>query len=179
MSNDRLYLNGLDGLRSIAIFILVLGHCAQIDFVSVGGVALKSMPFPAGCLTILFVLSGFLAGFFMEKNNSDILYYYKKRAGRILPVYYLYIAGVLLIYWFAGKASKVFVPNLWYYIIPAGIIPFCSSNGILPLVHLWFVAVMVLFYLVFVLPILFWIYPSFGQNEMRNANLPLQKYRHE
>ena len=35
----------------------------------------------------------------------------------------------------------------------------------------------VIVYLVFVLPILFWIYPSFGQNEMRNANLPLQKYR--
>ena len=149
MVSDRNYLTGLDGLRSIAIFILVIGHCAQVDFISIGGEALKSIPMPEGCLTVLFVLSGLLAGYFHDNNISDILLYYKKRAGRVLPVYYLYLMAVLFLYWMFGHALEVFNSTLWYYVFPMGFVPFCMSNGIMPLVHLWFVAVVVLFYLIF------------------------------
>lgn len=69
-------LTGLDGLRFVAIMILVWGHCAQRDFVSLGnGSTIMSLPLPDGCLTILFVLSGFLAGYFPEKTKDVKAYY--------------------------------------------------------------------------------------------------------
>lgn len=109
------HLTGLDGLRFIAIMILVLGHCAQKDFVSIGGEdTIMSMPLPDGCLTILFVLSGFLAGYFSEKSN-DVKTYYKKRAVRLFPVYYLYFVVVSLVFLLFENKSEVFNNNLWYF----------------------------------------------------------------
>lgn len=141
----RLY--GLDGLRAIAILVLVLGHCCQADF-WYGTSTILTFPLPKGCLSILFVLSGFLAGLFAEKNVSDIKSYYLKRAKRILPIYYSYIVLVIIIYILLGKSEEILNAKLFYYIIPAGIIPFCKSEGILPLVHLWFLTPVIIFYLI-------------------------------
>lgn len=145
-SFPKKHLTGLDGLRFIAIMILVWGHCAQKDFVSIGrGDTIMSMPLPDGCLTILFVLSGFLAGYFSEKSK-DVKTYYKKRAVRLFPVYYLYLVVVSLVFLFFENKSEVFNNNLWHYVFCMGIIPFSKSCGILPFVHLWFVSSVVLFY---------------------------------
>lgn len=144
-TEHRLY--GLDGLRAIAILVLVLGHCSQADF-WYGTSSILTFPLPNGCLTILFVLSGFLAGLFAEKNVADIKTYYSKRARRILPIYYLYIVLVIIIYILLGRSQEVLNAKLFYYIIPAGIIPFCKSESILPLVHLWFLTPIIIFYLV-------------------------------
>lgn len=72
-TGHRLY--GLDGLRAIAILVLVLGHCSQADF-WYGTSSILTLPLPKGCLSILFVLSGFFAGLFAEKNVTDIKSYY-------------------------------------------------------------------------------------------------------
>lgn len=142
-------LTGLDGLRFVAIMILVWGHCAQRDFVSLGnGSTIMSLPLPDGCLTILFVLSGFLAGYFPEKTK-DVKAYYLKRAIRLFPVYYFYVIVVCLTFLLMGEKSEVCNNRLWYYIFSMGIIPFSTSNGILPFVHLWFVSSVVLFYILF------------------------------
>ena len=141
-------LNGLDGLRAIAIMILVWGHCSQNTFISIADSPIYSIALPGGCLTILFFLSGFLAGYFADKNCSNIKSYYKKRAIRLLPTYYLYILIVALIYLLTFP-PEVFNERLWYYIVTLGIIPFSSSNGILPYVHLWFISSIVVFYLIF------------------------------
>lgn len=147
--NSSKRLTGLDGLRFVAIMILVLGHCAQKDFVSIGnGSAIMSLPLPDGCLTILFVLSGFLAGYFSEKIK-DVKNYYLKRAVRLFPVYYFYLIVVSLAFLLLGNKSEVCNNRLWYYVFSMGIIPFSKSNGVLPFVHLWFVSSVVLFYVLF------------------------------
>lgn len=142
-------LTGLDGLRFMAIMILVYGHCSQNDFISIGdGDTIWSFPLPDGCLTILFVLSGFLAGYFAEKSK-DVKTYYLKRATRIFPVYYFYLIIVSLAFLLIGNREEVFNDRLWCYVFSMGIIPFCKSNGILPFVHLWFVSSVALFYAIF------------------------------
>ena len=139
-------LKGLDFIRTAAILILVWGHCAQADFFP--AFQLYTLPLPACCLTILFVLSGFLAGCKSDSIAKEPGKYYIKRAKRILPAYYIYLALVIISYTAIGKQDEVFTPTLWYYAVPAGIIPFCSSTGILPLVHLWFITAIVVFYII-------------------------------
>lgn len=136
---------GLDGLRVIAILLLVLGHCSQPDF-WYGDCPLPTLPLPGGSLSILFVLSGFLAGYYPAKS-FDTKTYYIRRAKRIFPAYYSYILIVIITYLILGRSQEVLNLRLLYYVIPAGIVPFSNSEGILPLVHLWFLTPIVIFYL--------------------------------
>ena len=148
MEENRKYrLPGLDGLRAIAILLIVLGHCSQADF-WYGDCPLPRLPLPGGALSIFFVLSGFLAGYYSE-TITDAKSYYLKKAKRLFPVYYIYIILVVLVYLLIGRSTEVLNWKLLYYIVPAGIIPFCQAQGILPLVHLWFLTPIVIAYLLF------------------------------
>lgn len=145
--NKKYRLPGLDGLRAIAILLIVLGHCSQADF-WYGNCPLPRLPLPGGALSIFFVLSGFLAGYYSE-TITDAKSYYLKKAKRLFPVYYIYIILVVLVYLLIGRSTEVLNWRLLYYIVPAGIIPFCQAQGILPLVHLWFLTPIVIAYLLF------------------------------
>lgn len=138
---------GLDGLRAIAIVLIVLGHLWQQDF-WYGNCPIPQLPIPGGALSIFFVLCGFCAGYYSSKT-ADTKTYYKKKAKRLFPAYYTYIAIVILTFLLLGRAEEVLNLRLLYYIVPAGIIPFCHSEGILPLVHLWFLSPIVIAYLLF------------------------------
>ena len=140
-------LPGLDGLRAIAILLIVLGHCGQADF-WYGNCPLPHLPLPGGAFSIFFVLSGFLAGYYSE-TITDAKSYYLRKANRLFPVYYIYIMLVVLVYLLIGRGTEVLNWKLLYYIVPAGIIPFCQAQGILPLVHLWFLTPIVIAYLLF------------------------------
>lgn len=141
------YLSGLNGLRYIAALVLLLGHIGQSDFCD-WGTQLSVLPLPDLCAYLFFVLSGVLAGFKAVDTNS-VVSFYKKKAKRILPVYYLYLVIAVVAFVVMGRKSEVLNGTLWYYIIPAGNIPFCHHSGILPLVHLWYIGVLTQFYLVF------------------------------
>lgn len=149
MQQSKTYrIPGLDGLRAIAILLIVLGHLWQQDFWS-GTCPLSPLPIPGGALSIFFVLSGFLAGYCSDVT-SDAKSYYIKRARKLFPAYYAYIFLVLIVYVLLGKLHEVLNPKLLYYIVPAGIVPFCTpAGGILPLVHLWFLTPIVMAYLAF------------------------------
>lgn len=139
-------ITGLDGLRAIVIILIALNHFCQQDF-WYSTCPLPSLPLPSGRVAILFVLSGFLAGYYPFKT-FDTKSFYLRKAKKLFPVYYSYIAIVIIAFLILGRSQEVLNLRLLYYVIPAGIVPFCSSEGILPLVHLWFITPIVLFYLV-------------------------------
>lgn len=139
------HLKGLDALRAICASFLVLGHTAQTDFVTW---SILPLPIPECCAYVFFVISGFLAGYKIE-SISSARSYFKKKAQRLLPPYFFYIALTIVVYLCLGRKAEVVNPSLWYYIALIPEIPFCLYNGILPLVHLWFIGSLILFHIVF------------------------------
>ena len=154
-------LKGLNALRAICAIFIVLGHAAQRDFVSW---SIRPFPVPECCAYVFFVISGFLAGYKIETVSSAGIYF-KKKAFRLLPLYYIYIALTLIVYLLIGKSYEVINPSLWYYILLVPSIPFCNHQGILPLVHLWFIGSLVLFHIVF------FVFSKFKGNRMKNATI--------
>lgn len=141
-------ISGLDGLRTIVILLIAINHLCQQSF-WYGRCPLPSLHLPAGSVTVLFVLSGFCAGYFPNKEPGKRAYYFH-RAQKLFPTYYIYIVIAVITYILLGRTQEVLNPKLLYYLIPAGIVPFCCpEGGILPLVHLWFLTPIVIAYLTF------------------------------
>lgn len=148
MQQSKAYrIPGLDGLRAIAILLIVLGHLWQQDF-WYGTCPLSPLSIPGEALSIFFVLCGFLAGYYSDVT-LDAKSYYIKRARKLFPTYYAYVFLVLIVYFLLGKLHEVLNLQLLFYLIPAGIVPFSQSQGILPLVHLWFLTPIVIAYIAF------------------------------
>jgi peptidoglycan/LPS O-acetylase OafA/YrhL len=166
----KTYFKGLNGLRFIGAFSVILGHIELIK--SFYGIPnLMYLPFfknTNGHLGVLlfFVLSGFLITYFLiaeiqthKKINYKI--FYLKRVLRIWPIYYLMVLFSIFIlptiltflgqtmdgYTFASiKYYLLFLPNIaksLHYSIPGA-------------VHLWSIGVEEQFYLVW--PILIFIF---------------------
>ena len=89
ISDGRSYRPDIDGIRAIAILSVVLYH-AGVPFLSGGFTGVD----------IFFVISGYLIGghIFSElrSGNFSFLRFYKRRAKRILPAFYLVIAFAFL-----------------------------------------------------------------------------------
>lgn len=93
----------LDGLRGIAIILVLFFHCCKIDF------------FPFKLLSafgwlgvdLFFVLSGFLiTGILLDKKGKKYFFrnFFGRRFLRIFPIYYLTLAAVFLLIYF-GKIT--------------------------------------------------------------------------
>ena len=141
----RDYVKGIDGLRAICALCILLGHipakfCA--DWI------VTPIPLPVCCAYVFFVISGFLAGNRMDSMVSPRDYLLKK-AKRILPLYYSYILVSILVFIILHRGKEILNPRIYYYLFLLPSIPFSESNGIAPLVHLWFIGTLLLFYLVF------------------------------
>ena len=139
------FVKGLDGLRALCALFILLGHVSQPDFCQW---KIGAVPIPECCAYVFFAISGLLAGFRMDKMGGT-LSYYKKKAHRLLPLYYSYIALSILVFSVLGRWSEILHGHLFFYLFLVPQIPFCSYSGILPLVHLWFVGVIVFFYVLF------------------------------
>ena len=144
LSMTEARVKGLDGIRALCALFLLWGHMAQKDFTSWG---LSLLPLPECSAYVFFVISGFLVGFRMDVLSSPKAYY-RKKAKRILPLYYSYILLTSLVFLGIGRGEEVFNLRILYYVLLVPAIPFAASKGILPLVHLWFIGTLVLFYLV-------------------------------
>ena len=138
-------LRGLDGLRALCALVILFGHIAQRDFCSW---ELTPLPLPECCAYVFFVISGFLAGY-REGHNTTILGYYRKKARRILPLYFSYLLLSGLVFCALGDKSDILDSGWWYYLILTPSIPFCTGEDILPWVHLWFIGSIVIFYALF------------------------------
>lgn len=139
------FVKGLDGLRALCALFILLGHASQPDFCQW---EIGAVPVPECSAYVFFAISGLLAGYRVDRTGG-VLSYYKKKAHRLLPLYYSYLVLSVLVFPVWGNWKEILNLRLLYYLFLVPQIPFCSQTGILPLVHLWFVGVLVLFYSLF------------------------------
>jgi len=98
----------LDGLRGLAIFLVVLFHyVSQEGIAAATGIRLLQRFVILGWsgVDLFFVLSGFLiGGILMDARASAFFYrtFYARRFFRIVPIYYLWITVYLALVSFAG-----------------------------------------------------------------------------
>lgn len=150
MSNNTVYLSGLNGLRAIAAISVVIGHVTSFtsfDFnLSTANVGFDGV-------TLFFVISGFLITYLLllekqKTNNVEIKKFYVRRILRIWPIYYLVIAVCLVVALFHDGISDIFTTTILYYIFFAANIPMVLNTGISIIVHYWSIGVEEQFYLI-------------------------------
>lgn len=141
---------GINLLKALAALFIMWGHTSQECFGQWQG-SVHQVPVPAECVTLFFVISGFLAAFNAKDMScrKDVKLYYCKRSKRLFPLYYAYIFVAIIAFVAINRADEIINPNLWFYLLPAGEIPFCNGTGTLPLVHLWYIGAVTLLFLVF------------------------------
>jgi peptidoglycan/LPS O-acetylase OafA/YrhL len=115
----------LDGLRGIAVLIVIFGHLAMYDF----GLGLEAgAPLAPTGVDLFFVLSGFLITGGLWRSRGGARYYmnfYARRALRIWPLYGLFILFLFAVAdrWIPAlrlppgvhwPVFVLFVQNFWY-----------------------------------------------------------------
>ena len=122
--NDRSeHLKGLNAIRAICALFILWGHVAQRDFCQW---KIVSLPLPECCAYVFFVISGFLAGYRINKTEG-VFSYYRKKARRILPLYYSYLLVSILVYITIGQSDQVLDSRMWYYLFLLPQIPVIRS----------------------------------------------------
>lgn len=158
---DSVYLPGLNGLRAIAALAVVFSHITRalqdlgLNYAIFGHNAqgkARGLALAGHGVTLFFTLSGFLITYLLllEKEKSgkiNIPHFYIRRALRIWPMYYLYLALCLITFLiykiqFSGSA-------LPYYLLLAANIPFIAGHPLPFLAHYWSLGVEEQFYLFF------------------------------
>jgi len=114
----------LDGLRGIAILLVMLFH-----FTLASPSALIDVPYFSFTrygwtgVDLFFVLSGFLiTGILIDAKGGEHYFrnFYIRRALRILPLYYTFVAGLILLYPRIGgptasAEAQVLVQHQWWF----------------------------------------------------------------
>jgi len=146
------YYKQLDGLRAVAIILVMLAHWALPHFKTE---ILKNLPYSSG-VTLFFVLSGFLITNilldFREKNLAkgisqfnSIKSFYIRRSLRIFPIYYLTIFVLFIINF---SATRELFP--WLASYTTNIYMVINSKYIGSFTHFWSLAVEEQFYIFWV-----------------------------
>jgi len=155
----------LDGLRGVAILLVLFFHFTNLGRLilvaqRVGGVqgALGILAWNAALsgwagVDLFFVLSGYLiTGILLQEKGRPRFFrrFYARRAARILPLYYVFLAGyavVLLVVGSTAKLGALVWPLLYATNIPLGLF----GDGAIPheIQCLWSLAIEEQFYLVF------------------------------
>ena len=156
----------IDGLKGIAILAVVFYHL--FDLLKSGQYT-ESTLFDGGFLgvDIFFVISGFLitSSVFYKLSNNDfsLLAFYKRRCLRILPpllfvCIFTLVIGYFLLFPEVYKELNIEVANALLFI---GNFRFANSGGYFaltssdkPLLHTWYLAVTIQFYILFPLIVL-------------------------
>ena len=158
----KIYFPGLNGLRFIGAFVVIIGH---IEFLkSVQGLPnLMHVPFyknTSGHLGVIlfFVLSGFLITYLLlnelkEKSTIHIWKFYMRRVLRIWPLYYfmILISIFLIPLLFSFFHFSITKPYTWseikYYLFFLPNISKSMGSYINGAVHLWSIGVEEQFYI--------------------------------
>lgn len=147
-SEKLLHLAGLNGLRAIAAFAVVISHFRR-------GLELFHLPRMTSSqlaqygVTIFFALSGFLITYLLLLEKSagtvHIQKFYARRILRIWPLYYGYLAlNLLTAAWFHQSGPAEVLP---FYIFMMANIPFALGFPLPRLEHYWSLGVEEQFYL--------------------------------
>ncbi len=155
----------IDGLRALAVLPVIFFH-AGFEFFNGGFVGVD----------IFFVISGYLITNILiediENQRFSLLYFYERRARRILPALFFLILLIIPVAWFLMLpnqmesfsnsliAVSLFVSNIYFWQESGYFEPVSEGN---PLLHTWSLAVEEQFYLMFPIFLLFiW---KFGKNK--------------
>jgi len=106
----------LDGLRSIAILLVVSGHLSYDFATKYGSTVYSRLPFVANGwigVDLFFVLSGFFIGGQlwkeqMRRGTVDVGRFMLRRGFRIWPLYYFFFVAVLSVALILGTAPKTY-----------------------------------------------------------------------
>jgi peptidoglycan/LPS O-acetylase OafA/YrhL len=158
----------LDGLRGVAIAMVVLYHYFSLHFSvspkTLAAYLVYATRFGWSGVDLFFVLSGFLIGGILldAKGSSNYFQvFYIRRFLRIVPVYYLLLTGFfLLLAWFAAHPNEFWpwtlaenLPRYTYFLFLQNIFASISNSlGSAPLAVYWSLSIEEQFY--FVLPFL-------------------------
>jgi peptidoglycan/LPS O-acetylase OafA/YrhL len=132
------HLPALDGLRLVAVLLVLLAHTGW-----------HGMPSDLG-VSVFFVLSGFLITWLLmreREQTGDVALggFYLRRAFRLLPAYYAYLAVALFFHFrHAGARTDIVLPSLFYY---ANYFNATHGHPATPIAHTWSLAVEEQFYL--------------------------------
>ncbi len=144
----------LDGLRGVAIALVILYHLNLVGFGWVG-------------VQLFFVLSGFLITRLLIEQRAQqrlgvyLKTFYGRRALRIFPVYYLYLLLLGLFWWALPAAQQAPVAQQWPYAASYSLNWLGMTRHHQPswfLDHFWSLAIEEQFYLVWPL-LLFFVSP--------------------
>ncbi len=161
----------IDGLRTIAVFSVILYHA---EFIILG-----INPFKGGFLgvDVFFVISGYLITSLilreMQDDNFSLVRFYERRARRILPALFTVIAFSLPFAWvfMLPKAMKeysgsvlsalLFSSNFWFW----KEVSYTAEPSVLkPFLHTWSVSAEEQFYVIF--PVVLIIVWKFSRNKL-------------
>lgn len=147
-----LKLESLQILRAVAALAVVLFHLGvgwNINF----GLA-QTNPFEVGAngVDMFFVISGFIICYASVGTHSSIEFL-KKRAFRILPLYYALTLGLFLVAMIAPQLLNSTEANVWHLIKSFTFMPYENSGGLVqPILFLgWTLNFEMFFYLLFAL----------------------------
>ena len=98
------HLPGLDGLRALAVLMVIVGHAAHFPGFPASVKALLVVNFAHLGVNVFFVLSGFLittllVGEYSRTGRVSLAGFYARRTVRIFPAAYAYIVVVALAAW--------------------------------------------------------------------------------
>ncbi len=163
-------IGSLDGLRSIAILLVLAGHCCDNYFRSDGipNWVEEIIGNSSFGVRLFFVLSGFLITSLLIKERQatgrvSLARFYLRRTLRIFPAFYLYVGTILLLTVFgvlkiSGSQFLAAMTYTWNY---NGLwIHHGTVEGSWFLGHLWTLALEEQFYLCW--PLLFILIPFFS-----------------
>lgn len=146
------HLPALDGLRMVAVLVVIVGH-----------IGYEAVPPDLG-VSIFFVLSGFLITWLLLKEKErtgaiSLKAFYLRRLFRLLPAYYVFLAIVLANYFGRSHAgiqprTDIILPSLLYY---ANYFNAFHDHPPTPISHTWSLALEEQFYLLWPLAFSFFI----------------------
>lgn len=138
LSQNKLYLPGLNGIRAVAALSVLFGHM-WAPFGNWGVSSSLHIPWPEGPVTTFFVISGFLITYLLmneigKTGDVSIGKFYMRRILRIWPLYYGYmVLALIAVAAFKGEINSA----AWFYTFFSGNISHALGIGIIPLYHFW------------------------------------------
>jgi len=148
----------LDGLRGLAVIVVVLAHyLAEVPH--------GFFPFSLGWLgvDVFFALSGFLiAGILIDNRGSENYFstFYVRRSCRIFPIYFLFIPALVMVIHYLRQSGYVWLeeplPMIGYLTYTQNFfMAWTNHDGGLSLIPTWTLAVEEQFYMLLPLIVLF------------------------
>jgi peptidoglycan/LPS O-acetylase OafA/YrhL len=156
MLSPHIHLPGINGIRAIAAFIVLIFHIDQFTrFFDVPTLGIHASGMARYGVTLFFVLSGFLITYLLivEKRNYgkiNLFQFYMRRILRIWPLYYLAF-GIGLIFFFTYPEIMTFNSDrisetfFLYFFLMANI-GYGLGLGFTPITPLWSIGVEEQFY---------------------------------